>query len=708
MPRKFNPKTGEPKPLSEDDEIMQEAKTRFQACQEWESQARQLFLDDLRFANADSDNGYQWPDNIQAQRDTDDRVMLTINKVRQHNLQIMNDARQNKPSVAIRPTGNGATYQSAQVYEDVVRHIEYISNAQVAYDTATRFQVQCGIGYWRVATDYAGNNSFDQEIFIRRIKNPMSVYLDKDINEADGSDALYCFIFDDLDKKVFDAKYPRFKNVGSVTVLNDGDDWVGKDRVRVSEYFRVVEKKDKLVHMTDPATGGKIIVRASKIPAEIRDEVLDDPDTKTRDLADREVQWFLIVGDKIAERKIWAGKYIPVVRVVGEETVIQGIMDRKGHTRAMKDPQRMYNYWSSSAVEMVALQGKQPYIGPMEAFEGLETYWDTANVDNQAWLPYNGLREDGKEIPRPERQQPPVMATAYINGMKIASDEIQAVSGQYQAELGAPSNERSGVAIQQRQRQGDNATYHYIDHLGIAIRFTGKILIDLIPKVYDTPRIIRIMAEDGTEKDVQIDPQAQQAFIMQKAQQGQAIQSIFNPSVGEYDVRADIGPSYGTKRQEAFNAFTQILAQNKEAFPLIADLMFRAADFPMADEIAERMRRMVPPQALGEGPSPQVQQLQGELQKMQQLLQTMAQQLGEEKTKVMSKDSQKEIDMYKAITDRLDVIQKHIVSPRLATEMIHDLAMQEHAGNQDLGRAQFDLDTAPNETAEQPELEDAE
>lgn len=658
-----------------DDKIVQEAKRRFKRCAEWESNARKLFLEDLKFCNADSDNGYQWPNEIRRNRDVDERPCLTINKTRQHCLTIINDAKQNKPSVSVKPVGDGASFEAAQVFEGIVRHIEYISNAQAAYDTATSFQVEAGIGYWRVVTDYDGADDFDQEIFIRRIRDPLTVYLDPDIHEIDGSDARFGFIFDDMSKEAFAAAYPGFKDKIGRAPLGNDDGWIDDDHVRVAEYYRKTERADRLIAMIDPTTGEQRFVRASKLPAEILDLVLDDPQTKQRDVIDTEVEWFLIVGDAIAERNVWPGRYVPIVRVIGEEVIINGELDRKGHTRALKDPQRIYNYWNSSAVEFVALQDKSPYVAPVKAVENLETYWSSANRINHAFLPYNHLDDAGNPIPPPQRSQPPVMAAAYVQGMQVASDDLRAVSGQFQSQMGEPSNERSGIAIQQRQRQGDNATYHFIDNLALAIRFTGKILIDLIPKIYDTSRVIRILAEDGTEQEVTLDPQARLAYLERAQQQGAAVRGIFNPTIGKYDVEADIGPAFATRRQEAFNAFLQIAGQSPEIMRVAGDLMFRAADFPMADELAERLKRMVPAQALGEGPSPQEQGLQQQVQQLQGLLTTMTQALAEEKAKLKTKDQQKDIDVYNAETDRLRALGAGLDPEQLA-QMTAQLVLQ--------------------------------
>jgi hypothetical protein len=675
--------------LTGDSKIVAEAKRRFGACQEWESTSRKLFWEDVKFANGDSDNQYQWPGSIYRNRDIEDRPCLTINKTRQHNLQIINDGRQNKSSVKIRPLGNQSSYEAAEVFEGLVRHTEYISNAQDAYDTARKFQVEGGIGYWRVVTDYVGNDTFDQEIYIRGIKDPSSVYLDKNISEKDGSDARYGFIFDDMSLEEYRLAYPEYKQLASTSTLGNTSTvgWLTPDTIRVAEYYRKSKKKDRLITFTDTNTGAKTVVRESKLPQNVADAVIDDPATKYRTIDEDIVEWYLIAGEQIIDRAIWPGKYIPIIRIIGEETIIDGKLDRKGHTRNLKDPQRQYNYWTSASVEFAAMQSKTPWITPAKAVEGFETFWGNANRQNYAYLPYNHVDDTGEPIPAPTRQQPPSISPAYIEGMKISQQEMMMVSGQQQANFGEPGNEKSGKAINARQRQGENATYHFIDNEAIGLRYTGKILIDLYPKIYDTTnRVIKVIGEDGTESNVLIDPNARQAWLAEKQKEGLEAQIIFNPSVGEYDVMSDVGPAYATQRQEAFSAISQILTQAPELVTQIGDILFKVADFPLADKIAERLERGVPAFIKGEAPPPEVQQAQqqvqmmtGQMQKMQSLLSEMTQQLAEEKLKLKGKDQMRDIDAYKAITDRLETIIKHVaVTPKDNAQMLHDLMIEEH------------------------------
>lgn len=699
----------------EETEILIEAKKRFRICEDWEAQARQYFEYDYKFSHGDSNNMYQWDKWVVGDRQTNQRPCLTINKTQQHNLQIINDGKQNKPGVTIRPVGGDASFEAAQVFQEVVRHIEYISNAENVYDYAAQFQVNAGWGYWRVVIEPISDDSFDKEVYIRRIKDPRSVYLDPFINEVDGSDARFGFIFDDMPKDLYEASYPKFKDVGNATLgfTTDSYGWIQQNTIRVAEYFRKTQKEDKLVAFNMPATGEQVISKWSELPKEAREifqEIkkregnlpLAERTYRERETVSDDIEVIKIAGNKIIERQPWLGKYIPIVRLIGTETIIDGIWDCKGHTRAMLDPQRIYNINSSANVEFGALQTRSPITAPVEAIEGFEDIYARANIDNLSVLPYNGLDEQGHQIPAPARMMGPVASQAYVEQMKIAQEEMMMVSGQYQAQMGENENAKSGVAINARQRQGDRATYHFIDNQAIAIRFTGKILIDLIPKVYDTERVIRIEARDGSVMDVKIDPSAKQP--MQKVGQEkpetdntqEIAQIIFNPGVGTYDVQSDTGPSFATRRQEAFNALTQIAAQNKEFMGVAGDILWKVADFPEAQVLAQRWRKIIPKNITGDGIDPAIEETMNKaadhIQLLQNQLQEMVKKVQDRETEFALKARELELKerigsdemtmkALKEVRDDFDALSRRITAlgnsgPAFSIEQIQPLIKQ--------------------------------
>ena len=629
---------------------------QFKRCHEFESDARRKFIEDMRFAHGDSDNLWQWDASITKDRSENGKPCLTINKTRQHNLQIVNDARQNKPSIAIRPTGGGSSYEAAMAIAGIIRHIEYHSNAQAIYDSATNFMVQGGAGYWRVITEYCNDAVFEQDIKIKHITDPLGVYIDPDAREPDKSDMNYAFIFESMNKKLVKAKYPHYKDSDGTETLSLTPDtpFLDGEDVMICEYYRRTWTNDVLYRNAMGA-----LVRESELDEAGIELFKSTEGVSSRPMLIPQVEWFLIIGRNIMDSKTVPGKYIPVVQITGEETRIDGVLDRKSHTRALKDPQRMYNYWSSASVEYGALQTKTPWAGPAEAFEGHENVWKRANLDNLSYLPYNGFNDAGQPIAPPTRVAPPMAAPVCLEGMKVSQMEMMLVSGQYDNAMGEQGNERTGKAINARQRQGDNATYHYINGLALGVQYTGRIILGMIPVIYDTERVVMILGADSSTEELKIAPEQEQAYTEEPdPATGAPIHKALNPKVGYYEVQADTGPGYATQREEAFNAFALILTQNPNLTGLIGDIMLKAADFPLAAEAAERLKRMVPPAALGNGPTQQEQEMAAQMENMKGTIKALMDQLILSESKVLRQQDKVGVEKYKAFTERVKVLME--------------------------------------------------
>jgi hypothetical protein len=628
----------------------------------------------MRFLFADSDNQDQWEPAVKARRHMATQPMITINKVHTHWLMIVNQMKENKPSIQVHPTNGEASYEAAQIYEGLIRHIEYKSNAKVAYDIASEQQVGGGIGYVQVITKYADDSTFDQEIFIKEIPDALSVYLDPHIKKRDGSDAKYAFIYEDMPRHEFERKYPNIK----VPTSNGNQQWVTKDIVKVATYYEKETRKEWLYSITND-DGSVKFMRESDITVEERklfNEIIrtGGEGIDRRRIDKHVIKKYLIGGTEVLEKGIWPGTYIPIARQVGEEVIIEQRLDRKGIVRYMKDAQRAYNYNASAALEYGALQSKSPYLAPVDAINGLENYWATANTENHAYLPYNNLDEQGNQVPMPQKAPTPMGAPVYMDGMQTANMEMMMTSGQYDQTFGEQSQELSGVSIDKRINQGNRATFHFQDAQANTIQFVGKIIIDLIPKIYDTKRIVRILGEDGSEDQIMVDPQAKQAIIQNEQEAEAKIQTIFNPNVGKFDVVAECGPSYDTKRAEAFDAMTGLLKAQPALSQVIGDLYMGSADFPGADKLQERMRNWIPQSILGTGPSEQEQQMMAQLQASQQAIQELTQQLNEKQSMISIEKQRADIDAlnhlalryenerqdsiqaFKAETDRLKAI----------------------------------------------------
>lgn len=654
-----------------DEQIVQEARDRLKRAREKTSQADTWAAEDDKFANADPRNGWQWPDRMFTARSNDDRPCLTLNTVRIHNDLVINEGMKNRSSIRVRPDGGKASYEAAQVLQSIIRRIEYISRASIAYNVCFTKQIDCGIGYVYLETDWAREDGgFDQELYIRPCLDPSGVVLDCDIRQPDGLDANWGFLLEPRPRDEFDRLHPEFKGKLGASTLGVDNVWLDKDTFLLATYYRRNAKNDEFVSFVNPENNNRIEKLKSDIVAAAGKDIYDalraqidsgKLDGRTRKVTTRKVEWFTIAGDQIVDRGPWIGKYVPIIRCVGRETLIAGKLDRKGLTRQLIDGQRMLNYNASGQVEYGALQPKTPYIGPARAFEGQEQ-WKDANKKNYAFLQYNDIDDemagDLAKIDRPQRDVPPQTAPVYMEGGQIAERWLMMCSGQFQAQMGQNDQQSaaSGKAINERQRQSDTSTYHYTEHQGDFLRALGIQALDIIPKLLDVQRKMHVTNEDGSKRWIQIDPDQKEAVVKLKKEDDEAAEVSFNPRIGEYDCMSDPGPNYATQRQEAWNAISLILQQNMELAATIGDLLFKYGDFPGADEIMQRLRKEIEnnkPYLFNEQANPGILQLQQQLQAQQQLNAEMQQKLAEMNLELIARKEKRDIEVYKAESDRL-------------------------------------------------------
>lgn len=625
-----------------DAEILARAKRNFKIGIEAETEIRKEALEDYKFRS-----GEQWPEEIKKQRDQDKRPCLTINRLPTYVNQVVNDIRQNRPSINVDATGNGAQVETAEVFEGIIRHIEYISSADIAYDTAVEGQVTGGFGYWRVVTEYESENSFNLEPRIKRIRNPFSVVLDPSYSEPDGSDSNWGHIFDDLSRDEFKAQFPNC-NLSQMADWsapgNNSEGWVSKDGCRISEYFEKTWKQTKLYLLTN---GDSILEEDLD---QVQDPNLFATDDKgqriKRDTSKPVVTWYKINGLEILDRRDWPGKWIPIIPVLGTEMIIEGERKLEGIVRHARDPQRMYNFWVSAETETIALAPKAPWIGMAGQFEGHEEKWETANTRNHAFLEYNETTSAGKPAPPPQRNVFEAPVQAITNARMSSAEDIKAVTGIFDASLGNRSNEVSGRAIQRRNAQAQTSNFHFSDNVKRSIRHTGRILVDIIPKVYDTARAVRIIDEEDQKEIVWVNR------IFQEGGQDK----IHKLDAGTYDVVCDEGPNYQTKRQEAVSAMLDLTRAVPESAKIFLDLMIQNMDWPGAKVIAERFRKTLPPQLLDDGKQQDIPPAaQQQMQAMQQMIQRMTQQLSEQNqiinTKRLELESKERIEYEKLMAD---------------------------------------------------------
>ena len=643
-------------------------------------------LDDLRFMAGSPDNNWQWPSDVLATRGSlqgqtiNARPCLTINKLPQHVRQVTNEQRQNRPSGKVIPADDQADPQVAEIFDGLVRHIEYMSDADVAYDTACDNQVTYGEGYIRLLTEYCDENTFEQDIRIARVRNSFSVYMDPMIQDPCGADAKWCFITEDLLKEDYERMFPKAMPVTSIMSQGVGDpsltQWISSNTVRIAEYF-YVDVQRKTLNMYP---GGQTAFDGTPEDEFLRAQ-FGDP-MRSREADRKQVKWIKTNGYEILEEQDWAGKWIPVVRVVGNEFEVEGRVYISGLVRNAKDAQRMYNYWVSQEAEMLALAPKAPFIGYGGQFEGYEHQWKTANTTNWPYLEVNPDATDGagSMLPLPQRAQPPMAQQGLIAAKMGASEDLKTVTGQYDASLGATSNERSGRAILAREKQANTGTFHYVDNLARAVRYITRQIVDLVPKIYDTERVARIIGLDGQTQMARFNPMQPEPVREIRDENGIVIEKIYNPGVGKYDVVVTTGPSYLTKRQEAMDAMSQILQGNPNLWAVAGDLFVKNMDWPGSEELAERIKKSIDPRLLQDQDDPalqaanqQIQAMQQEMQQMAGMLQRVQQSMEAQKLQVdqFKAQSDAEIKAYEAETRRLQAVQAG-----MSPEQVQEVVMQ--------------------------------
>lgn len=568
--------------------------------------------EDLHFLS--DDEHAQWDSqDYQARRSTG-RPALTIDQLGQFIHQVENDIRMNTPTINVLPSDNEATDEVAETYAGLIKTIEYQSQADDAYDLAASFAVRSGIGYIRVDHDYSYGEGFEQDLKVERVTNPFSVIMDSTSRGAAGCDAKHGFILDKMSVKEFKNTYPGKDPVSFEVNRSEESSQADDDdnEITVVEFFEIEETKRTI-------TQGD----------------------RSRETGDKVVKRYKLSGKDILEETIFPGTYIPIVPVYGEESWMEGKRHLFSLIRRSKDAQRMFNYWKSLETELLMKAPKAPIIAVEGTTEDFKADW--VNPDKASVLRWKQKDSEGQPAPAPYRLEPPTIPTGVVNASRGAVEDIKATMGLYNAALGQSGNEKSGVAIARRQQEGDVATFHYGDNLVKAITQVGKILVSAIPTIYDTPRVIRIL---GKEEEI--------SAVGINGQLVEYQEETFDLTKGRFDVRVVTGASYTTQRQEAADAYNEMIGRDPALMQVAGDLLFKYMDFPGAEALSERLKKTIPPELLGEDgeqeQDPEKMQMQQVMQQMQEQIQAMGQELENKQSEEQAKQAEIQIKGIEAQT----------------------------------------------------------
>ena len=578
--------------MAKDEDILKEAKDHYRTASDGWKHIYDEAKEDLNFVY-DVGHG-QWPAEVRKTREN--RPIITVNKLQKFVRQLRGEQMQNRPRMTVIPVDSVADPKMAELYNALIRQIEYLSSANIAYDTAYGNAISCSVGFFRLITQYEDEQSFDQEIRIKRIINPLSVLFDPAAQDFTMNDAQYCFIEDSMDKKEFERKY---KNAESQNFEGDREifgDWMDNDRIKIAEYFWKEPVRKNIVQLN---TGEIIELDKDNTIERIKAEGFQI--AKERQVDTHKVMWCKMTGVEILEKSEWPGINIPIIPVFGDEIVASGKRYYLSLIRGAKGPQQMYNFWSTAATENVALSPKAPFIVDHRQLKGFEREWEDANITNRMYLRYNAIAGLSKPSREPQTQVP----NAIIGMLQSTAYDIEDHLGRYEASKGEASNERSGKAIKARQEQSDKGSYAFVDNLTRAIIYSGQQIIDLIPKIYDTQRAVRIMGETGEQTTAQIN------VPTIDSQGSPAVENDL--SVGKYDLIATVGASFSSKRQEMVSSMLEACQYAPTVAPYIVPLIFKFSDWPGAEEVH---------QAIKEGLATEQQQMmeQGESQQSESQL----------------------------------------------------------------------------------------
>lgn len=667
--------------------FLEDMRCEYAADIDFDKTNREAALDDKRFSA-----GEQWDKLVLEQRKG--LPCLVINSIPQFTAQLVGDWRESRKAVKVLPQYD-EDQDVAEIRGDLIRSIETQSRADRTYDTAFESLVQCGDGAFRVAVEYARDDVFDQDIFIRPIEDAMSVVWDRFSVDPTGRDAKHVFVDDRIPKKEFKKKFPGCEPdtmMGDKSFLDLAvEGWVDADSYRVTEYWRLVERQRIMAIFEN---GRVFVLDNDNIEAIIE---ANGPPVKTRLSWCTYAQMHLVTGfDILSGPYEYKLNRLPIIRMSGRVVNVGGRRVRYGLVRFMKDPVRLKNFWRSIAAEQLGYAPKAQWLASESAVEGREDQFRKAHLSRDPLLVYN----DGAEPP--ERIDPPVPQAALLNEAQVNAQDMKDVTGIHDASLGVRSNETSGRAIQARQREGDVAAITFFDNGNAAVLEGGDVMNQLIPQIYDGTRVVRTIGEDEKVKFQRInDPMDPNAVDL---------------SVGMFDVALSTGTSYSTKRVEAAQAMMEAIQVWPQLMTVAGDLVAKAQDWPGADKIAERIEQTMQG---GQIDPEQMAQMQQELQKLQLENATLKlenkNKMGEleikdydSKTKRIMAMSDHEVDLQTAQLEAIKTIlegskeldRQEIQKADLQTK--HDLAERQHLANVEIAKTKAKETSTPKGTSTSP------
>ena len=625
------------------EDFLMDMREEYKADVEFDRTNREQALDDKKFAA-----GEQWDPLVLKQREG--LPCLVINNIPQFTAQLVGDWRESRKAIKVVPS-NDEDVEVASIRGDIIRGIELQSRADRVYDSAFESLVQCGDGAFRVAVEYARDDVFDQDLFIRPIDDALSAVWDRFSVDPTGRDARRCYVSDKIPKKEYRAK---FGNIPDDKLNDDNfmnelslEGWVDQDCYQVTEYWRLIERK-RLMAMFE---NGKVFI--------LDDDNMEDIIAQNGQPVKTRVTWVSYAQMHLCTGfAILSGPYeymlnrLPIIRMSGRVVNIGGRRVRYGMVRFMKDAVRLKNFWRSVAAEQLGYAPKAKWMVTESAVEGKEEKIRKAHLSRDPLLIFNDEAVFGQNV---QRIDPPGIEAALLNEAQTNAQDMKDVTGIHDASLGIRSNEVSGRAIMARQREGDIANLTFHDNANAALLEAGDVINQLIPQIYDGTRILRAIGEDQVPKFVKVnDPYDPNTIDL---------------SVGKFDVALTTGASYTTRRVEAAQSMMEAVQVWPDLMGIAGDLVAKAQDWPGADKLAERLKKTIPPHLLGEDEEGGLGITAQQLQELQMAVQEMQATIAEQEKALKDKAMELDIARYNAETQRIRALSDNEVD---ATKLNQD------------------------------------
>lgn len=666
---------------------LKEAQQLYEDAIEATREQRVQIAEDLDFS--DPSNPDQWDATVKRDRETDPggaRPCLVMDHTGQYVANVAGQVTKNPPAIHAVPVGSGSDIKVSEKIDGILRHIEYASRAQTHYGIALTSAARTGVGYLIVRPAYVDRALGYQEPRISSQADPLRVVFDPWSVQLDGSDADFGYLLTSLSEREFKRRFGEKAECKSWGMDNAASQKVnGRESIIIAEQWYKEEKTRNVIIYTD-AEGNETSNSEDEYHAACQAAGVQLPYIRNYKDKYQCVKWRTMSGaailetpkDKDGKEALYPADSIGIVPVYGYWGVKDGLMTYCGIPRRARNPQRAYNYHMSEQLAYMSSAPKAPFIGSIRAIKGVEKLWERAGVESRAMLPYNDIDENGQPIQAPQRSNVTISLQNHIEGANRAIGDIEAAVGMYQANLGAPSNETSGVAIDARKQQGEASTSHFPQNLAASLGQVGRICLQMGVKLIDTRRQQRVLGIDMKPSSVVIDPEQQTAV-----EQGQDGDTVINPNVGTYDVRVVVGASYSTQRSQAQEALSEVMTRNPGLTPAIAPLWAQNLDFPHADKLAQVLLAMAPepvqailnPDAAGkptvEKLMAQTQSLQQQIEMMQQAGAALQQENAELKADKEIEENKLLIDGYKAKTERLAKL-----APAIDPGMVQGIVMQ--------------------------------